>query len=327
MANIAEQRSLVEAALKDARFRYRQNVPGPEKEKAGSDVQAATLKLADLQEKQNDLRLNARKQGEDNRAKFDKQLFDAWTAREKVRTDREAVETTAATAAAAAEQQHKYKLAEQAAATEGAFVTDKRKQLFADREGAMNAVNDLGMLKALSAAAGTSTPLEQIRVGDRTARDWLQSFGMGTQAMQEKWGAQQALESAINKTVIQLRSGVSMGQLSDRDMNFLTKLAPDMLQSRQTRADIIAYLEQAQYRKMQYVDEVERLHDGGKGLSYGQALIQAQKNLPDYVPKVPPEYRDMSKEAKLAYLQQNFRPGQLIRNLDGDLSRVPGGEK
>jgi hypothetical protein len=103
-------------------------------------------------------------------------------------------------------------------------------------------------------------------------------------------------------------------------MVFLQHMAPSLLQSPQTRADIIAYLEQAQYRKLQYADAVEQLWDGGKGMSWGQAKREAQKQLPDYVPKVPDEYTGWDAPARKAWLQSNARPGQLMRGPDGRLS-------
>jgi hypothetical protein len=176
------------------------------------------------------------------------------------------------------------------------------------------------MLSALSQAAGTSTPLENIRVGDKSGRDFMVQWNLGTEAAQKKWGAQQAFEAAVNKTVTGLRAGVSMGQLSDRDMVFLQHMAPSLLQSPQTRADIIAYLEQAQYRKLQYSDAVEQLWDGGKGMSWGKAKVAAQQNLPDYVPKVPDGFGTWDAPTRQQWLQGNARPGSLLRGPDGRLS-------
>jgi len=207
-----------------------------------------------------------------------------------------------------------------AAASENSYVLDERKRFGQERDSARSNIDDLQMLSALSQAAGTSTPLENIRVGDKSGRDFMVQWGLGTEAAQKKWGAQQAFEAAVNKTVTGLRAGVSMGQLSDRDMVFLQHMAPSLLQSPQTRADIIAYLEQAQYRKLQYSDAVEQLWDGGKGMSWGKAKVAAQQNLPDYVSKVPDGFGSWEAPVRQQWLQGNVRPGSLIRGPDGRLS-------
>src|SRR5262245_34203117 len=203
----------------------------------------------------------------------------------------------------------------EAAKSENAYVLEDRKRFSTDRDTIRGNMDGLGMLRALSAASGTSTPLENIVVGDKSGRDWMVNLGLGTQAARDKWGAQQAFEALKNQIILQLRQGVSMGQLSDRDLSFLQGMGPSLLQRPETRAQIISLLEQAQIRKLQYMDKVEELHD--QGMSWGKAKRTAQDNQPPLIGSLPDGYSGWDAAQQKQWKRTNWRPHQFVYSPDG----------
>jgi spore germination cell wall hydrolase CwlJ-like protein len=216
-----------------------------------------------------------------------------------------------------------------AATTENSYVLDQRKQFAADHDTTRNALGDYQMLRLFSNAAGTSTPIDNLQIGDKTGRDLLVQYGLGTQAQREKWGAQQAFDAVVNKSILAARQGVSMGQLSDRDMNFLQHMTVSQLQDPQTRSDIISYLEQSAYRKQQYMNRVEQLWDGGKGLTWGNARSAAEAEMAktDILPVVPANFSSLPDADKRAFIaKNNIVHGSLVRGPDGNLTRYVVGK-
>jgi soluble lytic murein transglycosylase-like protein len=207
------------------------------------------------------------------------------------------------------------------AASENSFVLDTRKKLTDERSAAQETVDNLGLLDNLSKAAGTATPLDSLSWGGMPLRQWLLQKNLGSPEQIARWGAQQAYEAAINQTVIGLRKGVSMGALSDRDLSFLQGMSPSVLQRPDTREAVTAYLRSAQLRKIRFADSVDELWDGGKGMSYGQALIAARRQLPDIVPQIP---AGASNADKRDWFTKNVPAGTLYRNARGDLTVWPG---
>jgi len=207
------------------------------------------------------------------------------------------------------------------AASENSFVLDTRKKLTDERSAAQENVDNLGLLDNLSKAAGAATPLDSLNWGGMPLRQWLLQKNIGSADQIAHWGAQQAYEAAINQTVIGLRKGVSMGALSDRDLSFLQGMSPSVLQRPETREAITAYLRSAQLRKIRFADSVDELWDGGKGMSYGQALVAARKQLPDIVPQIP---AGASNTEKRDWFTKNVPAGTLYRNARGDLTVWPG---
>ena len=208
-----------------------------------------------------------------------------------------------------------------AAASENSFVLDTRKKLTDERSAAQETVDNLGLLDNLSKAAGAATPLDSLSWGGMPLRQWLLQKNLGSPEQIARWGAQQAYEAAINQTVIGLRKGVSMGALSDRDLSFLQGMSPSVLQRPDTREAVTAYLRSAQLRKIRFADSVDELWDGGKGMSYGQALIAARRQLPDIVPQIP---AGASNADKRDWFTKNVPAGTLYRNARGDLTVWPG---
>jgi hypothetical protein len=212
------------------------------------------------------------------------------------------------------------------AATENSYVLKQREQFAADHDATRGALGDYQTLRMFSDAAGKSTPIDNLQFGDKSGRDILAQWGFGTQAQREQWGAQQAFNAVINKSILAARQGVSMGQLSDRDMNFLQHMTVSQMQDPQTRSDIISYLEQTAYKKKAYMDRVEQLWDGGKGLTWGNARSAAEKEFEaperDVVPRVPPDWKTLPPQLQQQFLEQNHvAHGSLVRLPNGKLGR------
>ena len=162
-----------------------------------------------------------------------------------------------------------------AAASENSFTLDTRKKLADERQGAQENLDNLGIMDQLSASAGPTSGLDTVP----GLRKWLSDHKIGTDEQLAHWGTLQAYEAATKATVLGLRKGISMGQLSDRDMEIIQGLGPNDLQAPETRAAITAYIRQLQLRKVRFVDKVEELWDGGNGrdangrpMTYGNAL-------------------------------------------------------
>ena len=211
-----------------------------------------------------------------------------------------------------------------AAGSENSYVLDERKRFGTERDGARAALDNLQLLRALSDAAGTNMALDNVPVGGgKTGRDLMVAMGLGTDAAQQHWGAQQAFQAAANQMILELRKGVALGGLSDRDMSFLQNMGPSLLQQPQTRASIIGLLEAAQAQKRTYIDAVEQLWDGGKGMTWGQAKRAADKQMPDLMRSTPKDYSLWGLSDKQQWFRENIPPGSVYRGPDGALRVAP----
>jgi soluble lytic murein transglycosylase-like protein len=324
----ADQLRQIAEQKKNAELLYQQARRGADPAAAGKAREDYNAIL----DKENTLRENARKLAVEQQARWieqqDKQRFDAWTKERDDARKQADTETTQKNALALEEARAEQARKTAAAATEGTRVSKQRDEFDTARDQIRNNIDNFQMLKAFSDAAGKSTPLENFDYGGHTGRDILVSAGLGTQAQKEKWGAQQAFEGLINKTIMGLRSGFSMGSLSDGDMRFLQHLGPSQLQDPTTRADVISYLEQSEFRKRDFMNKVEDFYDDGKsGVTWAQARRKAEASLPDYVVKMPADFAARPPAAQHEFLRQNnLRHGNLVRLPDGTLTRIEIGQ-
>ena len=281
--------------------------------------------------KQAELLQSADKQGGDAQAKY---LTDQTTIQKEIWQKAQDAKAARVTAAMAAQQQldREMKLEQERGnqtrqtareAVENAYVTDERKRFGTDRDAARTSIDGLQTLQILSDAAGKQTPLEGITLpGGITGRDLMVKMDLGTQAAQEHWGAAQAFNAAKNQMIIELRKGVSMGQLSDRDMSFLQGMGPDMMQSPDTRREILSLLENVQQQKREYIDKTEDLWHGGRekgGMDWADAKRAADKSMPKLIPDLPPGYSNLPSGQQSLWKQQHLRPGQIVRGENGVL--------
>ena len=253
-----------------------------------------------------------------------KEHTELWQKQQEQRNaiETERIKQEAAAAAALKLEAQKAKAAQDLEMTksENSYVLKERERFGTERDGARTAIDSLQTLQILSDAAGKQTPLEgMVLPGGQTGRDLMTRLGMGTDAAREKWGAQYAFNAAKNQMIIELRKGVSMGQLSDRDMSFLQGMGPDLMNDPATRREMIALLENANQHKRAYMDKVEELWDEGHGMSWAKAKREADKGMPKIIPELPNGYGNLSAAEQSLWKQQHFRPGQVVRGTDGTL--------
>jgi hypothetical protein len=213
---------------------------------------------------------------------------------------------------AAVAQAHKNALEATEAQQNGQIVVEDRKRFGLERDGARKTIDTLQTLHALSDAAGTGTPLDQITLpGGITGRQLMANMGLGTQAQQQKWGAQEAFEAVKNGMTTELRAGIAMGQLSDRDLIFLQGMGPKLIQSPETRNSLLNILETAQTRKREYIDKVDELYEGG--MPWTKAKREAGKAMPEIVPQVP---AGLTPDQRIEFFRQRIPKGSIFRGPD-----------
>lgn len=207
----------------------------------------------------------------------------------------------------------------------GAAVVAERTKFSDERNTAREAIGRTQLLRALSGAAGETTPLDNIVVGGMSGRDWMSQLNLGTKAQQEKWGAQQGFNAASNAMILELRKGVAMGALSDKDMDFLLGMGPKLLEKPETRDSILSIIEQGQQRKRQFIDRVEELYDEGNGLSWTKAKRQAtqEQEARPIIEPMDKSYATMNSAQKLEYLKKNVPPHTIFRDHLGNLKVAP----
>jgi hypothetical protein len=140
--------------------------------------------------------------------------------------------------------------------------------------------------------------------------------GLGSEATLKHLNAQQAYEAAATQMVLDLRKGVQMGNLSDRDLAAVQRLVPKGSINPEARAAILGTIEQIHSRQREYIDRVHQLWDQGKGLSWEKAKVEADKQMGDIVPQVPQSYKSMTPEQKLEWFRTNAPPHTLLRTMD-----------
>jgi len=244
------------------------------------------------------------------------------------------------TAETKAQADHTRALALKEAEQEGQFVTDQKKKFGDSQQGAYDQVDSLQTLRQLSDAIPGQATLSP------DVRNFLVRFGFTPEGLNSESARVQAFESALARTVIELRKGVQMGQLSDRDLSFIQNMGPQAMQNPETRAAILGHLVTAANRKAQYIERVNELYGGGAsagGMAWSKAVAQARKEIPEFVvPTVPKELmpgyrlpgRDPSipgpaadnAKARQAWIRDNVPKGGLVRLPDGTMRPVSLGE-
>lgn len=244
-----------------------------------------------------------------------------------------------------AEQTQKYKLAEIAASGEqtrqstaaGAVVNRNNKALEAldvDSKAAANSIPQLEALRALSdnvrdESSGTLTKLATIPFHGTTLLNRMAQLGL---ADPTKVGPIQMLQGGISGAVAQLRQGMSMGALSDRDLSFIESLGPSLYEDPATRSAVISYLQQSQRAKLRFNVEVNK-EMTKPNMNVAEAVDNAQRTMESkhpIVPQVPPEIyaaRGSPDPAIQARVRQwavdnNVKQNSLIRKPDGYLELV-----
>lgn len=196
-------------------------------------------------------------------------------------------------------------------------------------------IDDLELLRGLSDNAGSPTALTSIKVGDRSLADIISATGFGGKDLQDRVGAIQAFRAGVLNTVRELRTGgAATGEpRSNQDLQFVQDMAPSEWQSPATRGAIISFLQQVNQRRIDMAAEVSRLTatrgPNGQLMPAGEAVAQARKNLPDFVPKMPDNAIGNTPEALAArkdWFATSVPPHSFFRYPNGriDLYNGPG---
>jgi hypothetical protein len=200
-------------------------------------------------------------------------------------------------------------------------------------------LSQLDTVKALSDASGPANPIGQMEVGGKRVVDWLSNMQLGTPQQLSQWTAQQALNGALTKLSLDLRSGQGMGRLTNQELQYVQNSVPNPAQTPQTRNAMVAYLRDMYQRQVDYQTEVgNQLQNpgaDGKRKTITQAEADAEKALGPTIKQVPtdqqfatsPAYQGINEEAtkrgvpaSTVWMETNVRPGTFYKKPTGALS-------
>jgi hypothetical protein len=216
---------------------------------------------------------------------------------------------------------------------EGSFVESNkivRDMIGKDAVAASGQVQSLEGLQALSDNVGdknaTLQSLANVKVGGTTLLNHLASFGIVPKG---DAGPIQMLQSGISGAITQLRAGVQMGALSDRDLSFIESQGPSLYEDQGTRTAVIRYLQQAAKAKMRfntiYQEQMARPNmDSGTALEKTREIMDAKHPIvPQMTPEVAAVWNEQTPEAKAARAkwarENSVKQNMLVRQPDGSL--------
>ncbi len=183
-------------------------------------------------------------------------------------------------------------------------------------------INSLEALRVLSKQVGSGTLIGDIQVGGRSLADIITATGWGTEGMHKKAADVQMFQASVNAAIKDIKSGVAMGAVSDRDLIFLENMVANPRQDERTRNLIITGLIAAQERKRDVAVKVGNLV--ASGVAPHQAIAQAHKEVPPVFRQVPPEIDKGPSNKRADWFADNVRPGQLYRRGDNTVDVYPG---
>lgn len=148
-----------------------------------------------------------------------------------------------------------------------------------------NIVSALEGFRAISNGVGQPGWMQTTRLpgSDQTIAERLQQAGI---KMDDTAGVQ-LLRGGMAGLVKSLREGMAMGSMSDRDLDFISRLGPTEWMDKDTRNAAISYLEQAHRAKMRFTADVEK--EMSRGKNYGDAVDTANGKMKPFVPAVDAE--------------------------------------
>jgi len=295
---VQTERAELERALQNAQ-RARQLEGGD-----ASTIVAARQKIADHEAKVREAATAARKAGEDREAKWWEQQETQLTARHGELIKGAETRLTADNAVTNA---RKTKVLEG---------VDSDVALTGDRIGSLEA------LRVLSKQVGSGTLIGDIQVGGRSLADIITATGWGSEGMHKKAADVQQFQAAVNAAIKDIKSGVAMGAVSDRDLIFLENMVANPRQDERTRNLIITGLIAAQERKRDVAVRIGNLV--GSGVAPHQAIAQAHKEVAPIFRQVPPEIDKGPPDKRGDWFRDNVRPGQLYRRGDNTVDVYPG---
>jgi hypothetical protein len=181
-----------------------------------------------------------------------------------------------------------------------------------------NRISSLEALRDLHrqvGSAGSTAMLGNIKIPgtDLTALDMMTSAGWGTKEQLSKMSLVQAYNASANQAVKDLKEGMAMGGMSDRDMTFLQNQIPRLSSSPEMRELGISLLISAQERARDMNVKIRGYMQGG--MNSTEATARAQKEQPPLFPKMPQD-RD-TPEKRIQWMRDNVPAGHAFRHRDG----------
>jgi len=211
-----------------------------------------------------------------------------------------------------------------------------------NKDQAVNAANQNGLIAAQKEQAESRDKVAALE-GFRAISDgvgqpgWLQTtkFPGSDKTIAEQLGqlgmplsdtaGVQLLRGSMTNLTRELRAGLAMGTLSDRDLDFVARLGPTEWMDPDTRAAAAGYLRQAYQAKMRFASDLQK--EMSRGKNYGDAFDAADAKQKPFVPSAPADitahWTDNNPEwvqRRLQWAQQNdVRPGTLFHLSDGSI--------
>jgi len=182
----------------------------------------------------------------------------------------------------------------------------------------------LESLRAVSDMMGPGTALSSDQVNT------LARMGVGPREFLERMGTIQAFQATANQAVTALKQGVALGNVSDRDMTFISNMIPTPNMSQHTRELLINMLIRAQQRNQQAAVDVSTAI--ASGVQPAQAIADARKNLAPLFKQVPKDLEkhwdslppsDAARE-RSGWFRDNMEPRTLYRRGDGSVDTYWG---
>jgi len=180
------------------------------------------------------------------------------------------------------------------------------------------------VLRTLSRQVDGSQPIADIKFNGEPLVDILAKFRWGSPETLRNYGVIQAYRAAANVAVKEVREGMSMGSMSDRDLSFIENMIPRLAQDTFTRELGVSLLEAAQRRKRDIGLKAADLIAGGETPT--KAFQLAQDQAPKIIADVPNHVKAMSSDQRAQWFHENVRAGQAFRRPDGKIDIYFGDE-
>lgn len=194
---------------------------------------------------------------------------------------------------------------------------DQLKSMSVAAGSARDARNAIAYLRAINGQVGGADALAQ---NYQQLIPLMQSLGIGTPEERAQMAAQQDFSGIASKLVLAMRDK-GMGRLSNMDLGFLTKMAPNIGQDPATRESLLDAADMLASRQIDESTYAQRYFMKNKnlvGLDDEMEKPVNQGGLGDPIPRAPP-YSAGAQKAK--DFIGGLQPGQLYIRPNGQLQR------
>lgn len=185
-----------------------------------------------------------------------------------------------------------------------AMLNDTTKKRLEDLDGqagkARENLASLDVIKALSDEAGGANVLANLTVHGQPITQWLQTLNIGTPEQRAQWTAQQALNAAVNKFSIDMRSGQGLGRLFGQELDYLSRALPGVGDDQPTRDAKIGLVTTINNYTKDYAQRVRR--NVADGMKLGDAEDEAQTFLGNVLPRAPAGMTNAQAEQWLSHI-------------------------